>query len=198
MRPPTLRQSPDTIPEEWPCTCTATHHFYMHQGVKQSWGYHYLSEPSAYPKKPSHKPPLLNVTIHMECTTMKNVLASAMEEKLGALFLNCQWGAALRISLEEMVHRQPPKPVVADSATIKGFVNNNIRQIKSKSIDMIQRWSITVRTRGSSVSVVTPSHSPLNPKTQCFIAFDPMIIPYPQEHFATWKHSNTRLTKQWT
>ena len=51
--------------------------------------YHYLSEPSSNPNNPPHKPPTLNGPIQVEGTTMKNVLASAMEAKLGALFVNC-------------------------------------------------------------------------------------------------------------
>ena len=71
---------------------------------------------------------------------MKNVLAIEMEAELGALFVNCQRGAALRISLEEMGHHQPPTPVVTDSATSDGFVNDNIRQRKSRAIDMRFYW----------------------------------------------------------
>ena len=68
---------------------------------------------------------------------MKKVLASEMEEELGALFVKCQRGDALRNALEEMGHHQTPTPVVTDSATSDGFVNNNIRQKKSREIDMI-------------------------------------------------------------
>ena len=35
---------------------------------------------------------------------MNNVLASAIEAEMGALFVNCQQAAALRIPLEEIVH----------------------------------------------------------------------------------------------
>ena len=84
--------------------------------------------------------PPLNGPIHVECTTMKNVLASAMEAKLGALFLNCQQGAAPRIALEEIGHHQPLTTVVTYSSTSDGFVNENIRQSKSRAIDVIFYW----------------------------------------------------------
>ena len=71
---------------------------------------------------------------------MKNFLARAMEEELGVLFFNFQRVAALIISLEEMVHQQPPTPLFTDSATSDGFLNFNIRQIKSRAIDMILYW----------------------------------------------------------
>ena len=45
-----------------------------------------------------------------------------MEAEIGALFVNCQQGAALRIALEEMGHHKPPTPVVTYIATSDGFV----------------------------------------------------------------------------
>ena len=60
-------------------------------------GYNYLGEPLLDPKETPHKPPPLNVPIHVECTTMKNVLKNAMKAELEALFLNFQQGAALII-----------------------------------------------------------------------------------------------------
>ena len=52
--------------------------------------YQYLSEPSTNPNTPPRKLPPLNGPIHREYTTAKNVLTSAMESELGALFDNCQ------------------------------------------------------------------------------------------------------------
>ena len=89
---------------------------------------------------PPHKSPPLNVPIHVEFTTTKNVLESAIEAELGALFVNCQRGYAQIISLKEMVHRQPLTPLTIDSATSDGFVNDSIRQQKSRAIDMIFYW----------------------------------------------------------
>ena len=110
--------------------------FLSEPGAKRrSGGYHYFSEPLSDPKKPPHNP--INEPIHVECTTMKNVLANATEAELGELFLNCQLGSALRISLKEMGHHQPPTPVVTEIATSDGFLNDNIRQRKSRAIYMI-------------------------------------------------------------
>ena len=67
----------------------------------------------ADPKKfPPNQPPL-NGPIHVECTTMRNVLASAME---------------------------PPTPAVANSAPGDVFSNDNIRQRRSRAIDMRFYW----------------------------------------------------------
>ena len=82
-----------------------------------SGGYHYLSTASADPNKAPLKQPPLNRPVHVKCTTMINVLASAMEAELGALFVNCQRGAVMRMALIEMGHAQPPTTAVTDSAT---------------------------------------------------------------------------------
>ena len=71
---------------------------------------------------------------------MKNVLSSTMEAELGALFFNFQRGAALRVSLQETVHPQPPTPALTDSDTVYGFVNDNIRQHRSSAIYMHLYW----------------------------------------------------------
>eukprot|EP00978_Attheya_sp_CCMP212_P023019 scaffold69697_cov62-Attheya_sp.AAC.1 len=73
-------------------------------------GYFYLGPNPEDPSKPPKGMPPLNGAIHIECGIMRNVLASAMESEMGELFNNCQKGASLRISLEEMKHPQPPTP----------------------------------------------------------------------------------------
>ena len=103
-------------------------------------GCHYLSTASADPKKATPKQPPLSGPIHVKCTTIRNVLASAMEEELGYLFVNCQRGAATCMALIDMVHAQPPTPAVTDSATGDGFFNDNIRKSRSKAIEMRFSW----------------------------------------------------------
>ena len=67
---------------------------------------------------------------------MRNVLASAMEEELGVLFVNFQRVAVTRMALIEKVHDQPPTPSVTNRATGDGFFNYSIRQSLSRAIDM--------------------------------------------------------------
>ena len=98
--------------------------------------YHYLVTASVDPKQSPPNQPPLNGPVNVECTTMKNVLASAMEAELGALFVNCQRDEVMCIALIEMGHAQPPTPAVTDSATGDGFVNDNIHQRRSRAIDM--------------------------------------------------------------
>ena len=60
-------------------------------------------------QSPPHRRPPLNVPIHVEFAITNNVLESAMEAELGALFVNYQLWGALIISLKEMGHQQPLK-----------------------------------------------------------------------------------------
>eukprot|EP00957_Ditylum_brightwellii_P165600 12606411-Ditylum_brightwellii.AAC.1 len=63
-------------------------------------------------------------------------MASAVEAELGALFENAKEAIAIRNALEEMGHPQPPTPIQVDNAVAHSIVKNNIRQCKSKAIDM--------------------------------------------------------------
>ena len=51
-----------------------------------------------------------------------------MEAEHGALFVNCQQGATLRIALEEMGHHQPSTPVVTDGATSDSFLKQQYQK----------------------------------------------------------------------
>jgi hypothetical protein len=53
----------------------------------------------------------LNGAIHVACTILKLVAASAAEAKLGALFLNSQDAKVFRLVLMELGHQQPPTPI---------------------------------------------------------------------------------------
>ena len=115
---------------------------YLSEPISKSraGGYNYISTASAVPDKAPLKQPSLNVPIHVECTTMRSFLASAMESELGALFVNCQRGTETRMALIEMGHAQPPTPAVTDNATGDGFVNDNIHQRRSRAIDIRFYW----------------------------------------------------------
>jgi hypothetical protein len=64
----------------------------------------------------------LNGTIHITCTILKLVAASAAEAKLGALFLNAQEAKVLRLTLKKLGHPQPPTPIHIDNTTTVGIV----------------------------------------------------------------------------
>ena len=73
-------------------------------------------------------------------TIMRNVMSSAAEAECGALFDNTKEGVPLRNTLHEMGHPQPPTPVQVDNSTTNGFANKQIKQQRSKSMDMRFYW----------------------------------------------------------
>jgi hypothetical protein len=98
-------------------------------------GYHYLS---SYPKDPTKAPdptdpsPKNNGAIHVMCNIMREVLASAAEAELAALFHNGREACQLRITLEELGHPQPPTPIATDNTTASGITNDTVKQKQTK------------------------------------------------------------------
>jgi len=97
----------------------------------------YLSAPKAHScaggyfflgSLPRDRDPIkLNGAIHVTCTILKLVAASAAEVELGALFLNAQEAKVIRLVLAELRHPQPPTPIHIDNTTTVGIVNNTIK-----------------------------------------------------------------------
>eukprot|EP00957_Ditylum_brightwellii_P078843 5995291-Ditylum_brightwellii.AAC.1 len=81
-----------------------------------------------------------NSPLHILSTIIRNIMASAAEAELEALFENAKEAVAIRNALVEMSHSQPPTLIQVDNAVAHGIVNNNIRQRKSKAIDMRFYW----------------------------------------------------------
>jgi hypothetical protein len=82
------------------------------------------------------EPIIINGAIHITCTILKIVAASAAEAKLGALFLNAQEAKVLRLVLKELRHPQPPTPIDIDNTTTVGIVNNTIKRKRSQAMEM--------------------------------------------------------------
>ena len=91
--------------------------------------------PNMSPSKPTP-----NGVLHAECKTLRNVMASAAEAELGALFHNGQVAEPIRTCLAELGHPQPCTPLKTDNSTAAGIVNSSIRQKKSKAMDMRFHW----------------------------------------------------------
>ena len=102
-------------------------------------GHYFLSEWPTDITKPDPAPPL-NGPIYTVCKTLRNVLASAAETELGALFFNGQEAIPIRHALLEMGHPQPPTPIQTDNTTAAGIVNASIRPKRSKAMDMRFHW----------------------------------------------------------
>jgi hypothetical protein len=100
-------------------------------------GFHCLS---SHPSDPQ-SPPLPNDPEPLVCTQiLKEVLSSASEAKLAALFHNGKEACPLRACLEELSHPQPPTPLQTDNSTAAGIANGNAKQKRSKAIDMRFHW----------------------------------------------------------
>eukprot|EP00957_Ditylum_brightwellii_P122513 9342701-Ditylum_brightwellii.AAC.1 len=69
-----------------------------------------------------------------------NIMVSATTAKLGAFFVNAKEAAALRTMLAKLGHQQSPTPIQVDNSTFHRIVKWNIRQCKSKAIDMHFYW----------------------------------------------------------
>jgi hypothetical protein len=114
----------------------------------------YLSEPKARSRagglfflsdnvnitSPDAKPAPLNGAIHVISTIMGNVMASATEAEVGALFHNAQDGCMLRNTLEFLGHPQPATPIQTDNSCAEGIINDKVKQKRSKAIDMRFYW----------------------------------------------------------
>jgi hypothetical protein len=98
---------------------------YLSASKARSWagGYFFLGN------KPSNQPEVAgNGAILNTATIMRNTLASAVEAECGAMFNNTKTAVALRNTLEEMGHEQPPTPVQADNSMAVGFANKRLKQ----------------------------------------------------------------------
>jgi hypothetical protein len=73
----------------------------------------------------------LNGAIHITCSILKLVAASAAEAELGALFLNAQEAKVFRLVLAKFGHPQPPTPIHIDNTNTVGIVDNTIKRQQS-------------------------------------------------------------------
>jgi hypothetical protein len=67
---------------------------------------------------------------------MREVLSSAAETELGALFHNGKKACPLRIALDEMGHPQPATPMATDDNTASGIAFDTVKQKRSQAIDV--------------------------------------------------------------
>ncbi len=97
-------------------------------------GHFYLGD------QPSNQPERGNGAILNKSKIMRNVMSSAAEAECGAVFENTTDAVPLQTTLEEMGHPQPPTPIQVDNSPAYGFANKQIKQQKSKSMDMRFYW----------------------------------------------------------
>ena len=81
-----------------------------------------------------------NGPVHTLCKTIKNIMSSAAEAELGALYMNAREAVPIRQSLTELGHPQPATPLETDNSTAHGILTSTIRQKLSKAFDMRWYW----------------------------------------------------------
>ena len=69
-----------------------------------------------------------NGTVHVECSIMRNVIASATEAELGGLFENFQKATSTRTTLLDMGHQQPPTLMATDNTVANSIVNGTAKK----------------------------------------------------------------------
>ena len=94
-------------------------------------GYHYMG---------SKNHTMFNGAIYVLASVIKNVMASAMEAEIAALYLNATLIIEYRQTLEEMGHSQPPTVIRTDNKTAHGILTGTMKQKRSKAIDMRFHW----------------------------------------------------------
>jgi hypothetical protein len=76
------------------------------------------------------------------------VMTSAMEAKLGALFINAKTAISMCHTLKELVHPQPPTPMQTDNKPANDLLNNKIMPKALKAMDMRFHWLRCCNSQG--------------------------------------------------
>jgi hypothetical protein len=71
---------------------------------------------------------------------IKNVMGSAAEAEVGALYIVAQEIVPMRMTLEELGHPQPATPLKTDNSTACGIMNGTVKQKRTKAMDMRYYW----------------------------------------------------------
>ena len=107
----------------------------------------YLNEPEARSRAGGHfflstnaAIPPNNGAILNVAQIIKNVMSSATEAELGALYINAKEAVYMQLILKEMGHKQPATPIQTDNATAEGVINSKITLMLTKAMDMRFYW----------------------------------------------------------
>jgi hypothetical protein len=92
-------------------------------------------------------PTKLNGKIHITCTILKRIAASAAEAEFGALFLNAQEAKVLGLTLNKLENLQPPTTIHINNTTTVGIFNNTLKQQHSHAMEMQYFWLLDGKTQ---------------------------------------------------
>ena len=108
---------------------------YLNKANARSPGQEAISSYQIIQFTPPNNGALLNVA-----QIIKNVMSSAAEAKLGALFICAREAVYIGQILKEMGHPQPPTPIQTDNSTAEGVVNSKIQPKRTNAMDMRFHW----------------------------------------------------------
>jgi hypothetical protein len=107
----------------------------------------YLSEPKARSRAGAHfflsnnaEIPPNNGAVLNIAHVIKNVMSSAAEAELAALYIAAREAVYIRIILQELGHEQPATPLQTDNSTADGVINGKITPKRTKAMDMRFHW----------------------------------------------------------
>jgi hypothetical protein len=83
---------------------------------------------------------MVNGSILITSTVLKDVTSRAEEAEIGALLLNAKEGTVLPKTLEELGHHQPQTPLQTENITATGYINGKFKQKRTQAIDMRFNW----------------------------------------------------------
>ena len=153
----------------------------VHGARSRVGGFFFLSQsppPTGYTAT-SPQPPT-NGPIHVNSIIMQNVMSSAAEAELGALFHNAKDAAMLRNILHAMGHAQPATPIQTDNACANGIANDTVKQKRSRAMDMRFYWVCDRVRQGHFYIFWAPG--------------DINLADYYTKHFAPSHHRSVRST----
>ena len=96
-------------------------------------GRHYfLGDKRPVMTTPPTNRPRLNGPIHSISRIMSNMMGSAAEAKIGAVYINGQEAVPIRTLLCKLGHPQPATPIQVYNSTADGFSNNPLDSQKRR------------------------------------------------------------------
>ena len=110
------------------------------KGRSRAAGIHFLTQRPATTGNTINVSPPPNGALYVHCHILTEVLSSAAEAELAALFHNGKEACAIRTLLQELGHPQPATPIITDNSTASGIVNDTVKQRRSKAMDMRFYW----------------------------------------------------------
>ena len=98
------------------------------QSRSRAGGHYFLGDERPDMSMPPTTRPHLNGPIHSISRIISNVMGSAAEAEIGAVYINSQEAVPMRTFFFELGHPHPATPIQVDNSTADGFANDTIKQ----------------------------------------------------------------------